>query len=288
MNNLVREAIDDNRILKVLQSIDDKTNKTTDFKSLMFLVKFNSIYEPPIDTSQFTFRFNPPIILDSLEYEMALMDIETFYSFPNINITNCNIRYYSPATLRWNIIVLPIGTYTIETINLECVTQQTAFGDSVTVVKFAPYISALKCKMSLSKAVGVEEPKVDFTYPNSINTILGFNSQIYNNTSTTSTKTFISENTVNIMGVSSVYINCDLISNSYINGVMFPVIYSFFPNVPPGYKIVEKPFHLVFLPINRSTISQIKVWITDQNGNTLDFRGENISIRFYLRKIPFK
>ena len=63
-----------------------------------------------------------------------------------------------------------------------------------------------------------------------------------------------------------------------------PVLYSFFPNVSPGMKIIEKPNHLVFLPVTR-TIDQVKIWLTDQNGNLLNLRNEVVTIRLQLRKI---
>ena len=40
-----------------------------------------------------------------------------------------------------------------------------------------------------------------------------------------------------------------------------------------------------YLPINRGIIDYIYVWITDQNNNPVNFRGDDITIRFHLRKI---
>jgi len=122
---------------------------------------------------------------------------------------------------------------------------------------------------------------IDFTYPNSINTILGFDSSFYGGS--TSEK-YTSRNDIDILSVNSIYVNCDLITNSYVNGVAAPVIYSFFPNVAPGYKVVERPHNLIYLPVNKTFINNVTVWLTDQNGNILNFKGQ-ISIRFCLRKM---
>ena len=78
--------------------------------------------------------------------------------------------------------------------------------------------------------------------------------------------------------------NCDVIGGTFLNGKSIPILYSFFPNVSPGMKIVEKPNHLVFLPVTR-TIDQLKIWLTDQNGNLLNLRNEIVTIRLQLRKI---
>jgi hypothetical protein len=32
------------------------------------------------------------------------------------------------------------------------------------------------------------------------------------------------------------------------------IIHQFFPNVPPGFKIVESPEHVIYLPISVNTI----------------------------------
>jgi len=64
-----------------------------------------------------------------------------------------------------------------------------------------------------------------------------------------------------------------------------PVIYSFFPNVAPGYKIVRNVENPIYLPVNKTQINNITVWLTDQSYNPLNFRGETITIRFHLRKI---
>ena len=53
----------------------------------------------------------------------------------------------------------------------------------------------------------------------------------------------------------------------------------------PGFKINEKTHNLLFLPITSDTIHSITIWLTDQNVNELNLRGEILSIRFHLREI---
>ena len=81
-------------------------------------------------------------------------------------------------------------------------------------------------------------------------------------------------------------VNCDLVNNSYNNGVVSSIIYSFFPNVAPGYKIVRNVENPIYLPINRSQLNTMSLWLTDENGKALNFRGETIGIRFHIRKVP--
>ena len=63
-----------------------------------------------------------------------------------------------------------------------------------------------------------------------------------------------------------------------------PVIYSFYPKVNPGYKIIQKPHNPIYLPVYIKDINNINVRITDQNNNLLDLRGEEVVIRFHIRE----
>jgi len=119
---------------------------------------------------------------------------------------------------------------------------------------------------------------VDFTTPNSIRTVLGFSARRYLSGHNES------ENIVDIMSITSLRVTCDIIGASYTNRTTGNVIYSFFPNVGPGYKIFKEPVNLVFLPITLSTISSMETILTDQNGKLVNLRGEELSIRFVIRE----
>ena len=124
--------------------------------------------------------------------------------------------------------------------------------------------------------------EVDFRKDKSINSLLGFDSIIY------TSGLHESENMVNILTISSILVNIDIISGSYVNGSTKPTIYSFFLDVSPVYKIIENPHNLLYLPITSDTIHSITIWLTDQNGNELNLRGENLSMRFNLRDFKKK
>jgi len=80
-------------------------------------------------------------------------------------------------------------------------------------------------------------------------------------------------------------VNVDVIGGSYVNWRTQNTIYSFFPNVSPGYKIVENPRNLVHLPVILDKINEMETVVTDQNGKQLNLRGENLTIRYDLREI---
>ena len=121
--------------------------------------------------------------------------------------------------------------------------------------------------------------EVDLMRYNSINSLLGFDSKRYTSGCNKS------ENLVNILTLNSILVNIDIISGSYVNGSTQTTIYLFFPDVSPGYKIIENPDNLLYLPTTATTIHSITIWLTDQNGNELILRGENLSMRLHLSEI---
>lgn len=63
-------------------------------------------------------KFNPLLQLDkNKQYEMALVNLETYYSFPNIDSTNNNFRYSPDNGATWFNIDIPEGSYEITDIN---------------------------------------------------------------------------------------------------------------------------------------------------------------------------
>ena len=60
----------------------------------------------------------PPFQLDkNKDYEIALINLETYYSFPNID-RSINYFTYSPgANAPWFDIIIPEGSYHVEDIN---------------------------------------------------------------------------------------------------------------------------------------------------------------------------
>jgi hypothetical protein len=69
------------------------------------------------NTSEFTIRNDAPIKLDrESRYEVALVNLETYYSFPNINATNNVLRYSSDDGRNWHDILVPEDSYEIDDI----------------------------------------------------------------------------------------------------------------------------------------------------------------------------
>ena len=120
--------------------------------------------------------------------------------------------------------------------------------------------------------------KVSFDVPNSLASVLGFKQDIAYSVGRHASKNLVS------MSVSSILVHCNIIHSSYMRGQQAPVVYNFFPNAAPEQKVLEAPHNLIYLPVTVDVISTLSVWLTDQDGEHLDLRGEKLTIRFHLRE----
>lgn len=82
----------------------------------------------------------------------------------------------------------------------------------------------------------------------------------------------------------TINIHCNLTGNSYINGKASHLIYSIPLSQAPGYRLIEAPKDVVFLPVIDTIIDTIEVRITDQNNELIDFRGDHLVVVLELRK----
>ena len=230
-------------------------------------------------TSDFVTGHNSVMLDQAKEYEAALLSLDTYNSIPNIIEEKNNIfKYYNGAT--WKIIALKTGAYELTAINNDLRRQMIANGDSNRNGDSTFSITANISRSTSIVNIKNLNYKIDFGVENSIGTILGFGATVigygYNE----------STHIVDIMPTNSILVNIDIINGSYVNGSPSPSIYSFYPNVAPGYKIVERPNpSLIYCPVSRNDISRMRVWFTDQDGNLVDFRGERITIKICIREV---
>lgn len=233
--------------------------------------------------------FFPEVVLDpKSNYCCGLLDFTTYNSIANI-IENRNnefkFRHYVEEkkkvagkdiislVARERQISLPTGSYEVEDILKHLKSELNAF------------------KINLSYEISTAFSKVRITFNNEIDwidgsilNVIGFQrsklSKFKKNVS------YWSENIVKITEVDVIRIDCDIVSGSYINGEDCHTIHQFSHcKVGPGYKFIEVPQHIVYLPIKEKRLRSIQISIVDQNGNLVDFRGEQISCRIHIKKV---
>jgi len=162
---------------------------------------------------------------------MALLNLETYYSFPNIDSTNNSFKYSPDNGQNRFTITIPEGSYEILDTDA-AIKQQMRTNDHYDdendkyFVSPSANSSTLKTVLTLSNGY-----QVDFGLPNSMRHILGFNSAVY------AAAYHKSENVVNIINTNSILVNIYIITGSYVNGRMQPVIYSFIQTFLPDIKL---------------------------------------------------
>jgi len=216
--------------------------------------------------------FDTPWILSpDKEYELALVSLDTYNSLANVDPTNNKFVYNNGPTRKE--IQIPEGAYELDDLNSYINNQLRVNGEPDDVIQLLANTNTLKCILKISN------PKysVSFKEEGTLRDLLGFDSKVY-------TKSQEGERNVNILKVNTILVHCDVVGGSVVNGQSHPTIYSFFPNVSPGFKIVESPYNLIYLPVTTRTIRSIRVWLTSQNPEEiLNLRGETITVRLHLK-----
>lgn len=209
--------------------------------------------------------FFPPLELPKdKNFVIGLVDLYTYYSIPNV-YSGCNKFYVGGKTFE-----IPIGSYEID--ELERYLKEILAQDNITL-KLKANNSTLTCEITCSE-------EIDFQKSDSINRILGFNHKILK-----ANEKHISDLPIKILKVNSLRIECNIIDCSYVNGKKVYAIHEFFPIVSPGYKIVEIPREIIYLPVRSHIIDDIQIRILDQDGDLVDFRGEDITVRLHLKSL---
>ena len=117
--------------------------------------------------------FNPPLELNmsSVGYEMCLIRLETYFSFPNIAERNNAVKIYINS--KWYDIKIPTGCYDIDSINTVLQKQLLILTGEKKKEQHI-VLSANKNTLSCVLEIKDEKTVVDFGIDNSLRTVLGF------------------------------------------------------------------------------------------------------------------
>lgn len=218
------------------------------------------------NSSELSCNIFPSLEVDR-KAQISLLSLQTNNSIPNIQ-PGCNTIGFNFIFGGHEQITIPTGTYELTGI-------QSAINkikpDFVTSFQLKANSNTLKCMMRCSH-------DVDFTMDNNISSLLGFENKVNDGETTHE-----SENLVNITKINCIKIGCNLISGSFDDGEPSQTIHEFFPSVPPGYKIIEIPRHLVFYPLHSTTIGKVRITLKDQNNRLINLQGEPITVRLQVK-----
>ena len=268
--------------------------------SVFYLIVKAKKETPTVNNSRILTYFDNPIEFNlKKKYEMALVGFDSVHSYTNINSTN-NVFRYSPNSGTSNYtIYVEEGAYELNELNTyiqdEMKKQVGNLLYRADGVVIGANLSTSRSTLKFGKPGPTTHYWVDFNVNSSLASVLGFTKGEYTYVEKKEDPTdpdkvtsyidyYESETTSIIDDLTIIRVTNDIIGSSYSDGKSINDIYSFHPDVPPSYKISEKPFHLIYLPIVVARISRMETNILNQNGNLIDFRGEDIILRFHVRE----
>jgi hypothetical protein len=221
--------------------------------------------------------FPNSISLGSLNWDIALFKLNCWNSV--FNVEDQTLEYSANSGGAWHTITLPDGIYGVEDFNsvLHAAMETNGHWDSTNksyYISLYPNYSVGKVYLEITS--GTYQLRIP---DNDMPILLGFLAGDYTTTQYGSKVPDIN------LGRDLYQINCDLVDESYTNGVSSQVLFKFTPNVGPYFNIEQVPQpEPIWLPISKASFNSVRVWITDQMGRELDFQGENIQYQIVLRE----
>lgn len=218
--------------------------------------------------SQLSCDIFPPIDLSNHKYEIGLIDLMTYNTIPNIEKDVNDLFHYGEDFIR-----IPEGSYEIENII-------SVLKDSIKEIHKQVALNIKGNNNTLKTRIYCSLP-IRFDKAGSIGPLLGFEKKRL-----APNMWHTSQRTANINKVDTIRVTCNIVRGSYNNGIEGHILHEFYPLVEPGYKIVEKPTTVIYLPLNiTGLLHNISVRLEDQEGQLINFRDESVSLRLHLRRI---
>ncbi len=207
--------------------------------------------------------FEPIELSTKKNYVLGLVEFLTFNSIPNIDVNNNKFHINNQE------LAIPTGSYEIADINNYL---KKVLGDDIKI--------DIKANNSTLRSEVWCSHEIDFRPNNSIGRVLGFAPHILQ-----ANITHESDLPVKIIKINALRIECNITTGAYTNGQPVHTIHEFFPTVPPGYKIIEIPSHVIYLPVAVRAIHHLQLRIVDQDGALVNFRGEVITVRLHVKSV---
>lgn len=215
-------------------------------------------------------QLHPEIELDErFEYSCSLLD----FTIQNISMLrafngNESLRYTRPDG-DFRKITIHRGEHSVPHIMRELPMHMELSGFKASIL-FDKYKMKFRVKTSV---------EIDFTVPDSVGEIMGFEPQKLDPDTTTE-----AEYSVRQFNVETIRINCDLVDGSIHDGMRTHTIHEFIPKPVSDYKMYEQPQHLIYLPVIRHRINSVNITVTDQSGELLDLKGGEIRCRLIITR----
>jgi len=225
-------------------------------------------------------NYFPPIDLYE-DSEIALLCLQSFNSFPNINDNNNKFSIQVAENKNNNdpmvcFITLEEGCYEIEDIKQRVKKQIDTYNSkNLTNLTFDITVDPNDFR-SYIKCNGI----LHFEYPYSIAPVFGFGKRVYKPYN----EILRSEKAVNLNTINSIKVMCNIAQGSFNNHLQSHSIYEFFPSEKTGSKVIQSPPNLIYYKLNKTSIDSITVQLVDQDHNPIDNFGETLTIVLHIKR----
>ena len=120
----------------------------------------------------------------------------------------------------------------------------------------------------------IKQGSIKFDTENSIAPLLGLGKTVYEQGKN------ISQKTIDIMGFSTINIQCNVITAVKYNGNNTDILYTFTLTEPPGY-LINIPTN-IFNKVTKDRIEYIEFLVKDEHERPIDFNGDVLSFTSHL------
>ena len=199
---------------------------------------------------------------------MALASLSIYYTWENVNSTYNNNKFKISAPTRNDTFDLPDGSYNIPAIQnyIEYIIKKhETIADTAPILIYANKISnriVFKIKTGYKLELLSKETM-----------------KLLGSTRDTIDADKNSENVPRSENVEVVLVHCNLVNNSYQQASR--VLFTFVPNKQYGQLISISPNSLIFLKTMNTEFSEIEIWFTVQNNNSLEIE-DNVNISLII------
>ena len=229
--------------------------------------------------SDFTMRYNQPIILDTnKEYELGLSRIISMsFTWSNItsNLNNQKIKYSSDGGKTWKDLIFPPGIWNYTGLNDYFKEQTKITTSNSTTYPITLKFNEITLRTTITLATNYQ---LDLTTSN-FGDLIGFNKQILTSSSDGDYIPNLSQDR------EILNIHCDLITGSLVDEHETDIIYTFGTNnLVPSYAFTQAPLRVQFYPVNKYYIDTLRIYITDGKRRIIDLNDADTSFALILRE----
>jgi len=257
-----------------------------------------SLTSPSTESSS-SFTFELPEMIEAPEnkkLEVALSSLETAFSWPNV-VAGRNTFVYTVNGAPFTV-TLSEGAYELSMIDSEIRRQMRLNGHSGTA-EGEYYVRILANLATLRSVITIDNPPSGDVYTvdidqSTLKTLLGWPNSGYAPLTGSYNE---SPEIVQISQVNELLLQCPGLvkggvvgtGKNNVNGLPTALksyaLASFFPDVPPGYKVSYAPRNLIWLPVAVTSVGRIEVLLTDQNLDKINLRGEPLTVNLVFRDV---